>query len=865
MRLADTLEIGSGRDVVIDVDYDFFFDCEETVADAPWKQLSMAPSPSEIIEAYHSLNFRSIVAHDEALETCIHEGIKDAVCIHFDYHHDWYIAPDLLDALSLSSLEGSITCANYAAIGAKAGVFRKFIWVYPDHHEHPDAIQVPESLKNCGVEVFSIPYSKYKSLLHDDVEIKNIKLALACLSPEFVPEAHIREFSSLFNCDKEFEYRALDYAFERVISGRRDCQKKYFRLNLASRVISLFHGSPLSGLKTLYTGMDEVHVSPSSAFATCYILKPNSDSGWIQGIDHVSQERESVFLIAPDGEEIPGQVKGALYVSDGNKTLVTAQGDCKNYDFVVKAPVPVVAESTINDVRWTLVRNGVAIPNRQYRIDISPLPIDSSGQAEFCDWMSMPWEALTLLRSTPFYLMVFTQLHSKEPWRQFFPLVYWKRFASRCLYPLVPTSICSAEDDSYHGLSHGLDTALIAVIIAYALDIPPTPILLAALCHDFKPRASESAEMFSAVLGDVWREYSGINDKRMIYAVSSHSELSPVKDDVANVLRDADRVRLSWERGYEPKFFSTEIGAEIAQNGANYLGELQARLMFSHNVFLEIHSLNSHFELIIWHLGRRYTVGNTASLSLERVNYLAALFNVSSVVLFPEEPDRDRVSLTLPRELPLVRVGILQTPTDIYRVQDDDHIIWTIKAKMFMAGKPPKLVSGTNGDHQSIIRSLHVEVGYENIGWICDNLLELASINAALVYSRDPSADEGDEFRFITKCILRRKYRNLNLSSVRLIAPVSWCWLDRPEDTAFVLTPAQDSYSPLTATIGPRLVGGNVFEDTLEDVRRRRERCGSCCLSINCVSFDFASWQGSASKVPRNSAKFRSWAPYSAD
>lgn len=866
---ARPFESGAG-DIVIDIDYDFFFDCEEAVIDAPWKKLSMAPPPTELINSFNQFEFLHIVAHDEALKACIEQGIQDSLWIHFDYHHDWHITPEQIDALSLGSLDGAITCGNYAALGAKAGLFKKFVWVYPDHHQDISAIKLPQSLEWCGVEVFSIPYSKYKILIEPSINFEKIKLVIMCLSPDFVPEIDMKNYFKNFDCDKEFQYRSLDYAFEAVVSGRRDCQKKYFRLNLSSRAVSLFHGSPVPGLKTLGAGTRQVHGSPSSAFAACYGLKPDSDLGWFQGIDHIAQGQEAVFLVTPDQQEISGGQNLSLYVISGDSSHITGLGGCKDHDLILRAPVPIQAEISVSDVRDYLLQHGVIIPERGSSIDISPLPVDRDALNDFCDWMRMPWDALAMLRSTSFHLMVFTQLHTQEAWQQFFPLAYWQRLASRCLYPLIPRSLCSTEDEGYHGLSHGLETALIAVIFSYALGVPAAQAFLAALCHDLKPSApgkgliaTESAEIFAALLDGEWRDYSGAHDQRMIDAVSSHSEQSPVKDPIAMVLRDADRVRLSWERVYAPHFFSTDIGKEFARNGANYLGELQARLMFSDNVRMEVHPLRAGSKLTLWHLGRRYEIGNNVSLSPGHLNYLAALFNVSGVILFPgQASDEDCISSALPSNLPVIRVRNWLGATNVADPQSERdlmrQVIWVLEAN-------------ASFDRDTLIRlrglpvadTPHIEVGHENLSWICDNLLELASMDAALVYCRNTHKDDGDELRQIARALFQRKQRIGDLSSVRLVTPQSWCWLERPEDAPVVLAAAKDSYSPLTAALGPWFVG-DVFERTLEDVRRRREHCEDCSLAINCVSSDFASANGGAIKMPRNAQAFRMWTPYAA-
>jgi hypothetical protein len=201
---------------------------------------------------------------------------------------------------------------------------------------------------------------------------------------------------------------------------------------------------------------------------------------------------------------------------------IWGRGGCKDHDLILKAPVPIVAESAVSDVRQYLLQHGFIIPGLDSRIDISPLPVDTDAQQAFCDWMGMPWEALAVLRSTP--LMVFTHLRTREAWQQFFPLVYWQRLASRCLYPLVPGSLCSTEDDGYHGLSHGLETALIAIIISYSLGVPAAHGFLAALCHDLKAGPDESAEIFAALLDGAWRDYAGAHDQRMMEPLRTASE-----------------------------------------------------------------------------------------------------------------------------------------------------------------------------------------------------------------------------------------------------------------------------------------------------------------------------------------------------
>ena len=111
-KLSKVIEILQNGNYILDVDYDFFFDREETVADTPWKNLSQNPSPNEFLSRYHKVDFNQVIAHDEALKLWVDKNISSATCIHIDHHHDWHIDPQLLDSASLGSIEGLITWGN---------------------------------------------------------------------------------------------------------------------------------------------------------------------------------------------------------------------------------------------------------------------------------------------------------------------------------------------------------------------------------------------------------------------------------------------------------------------------------------------------------------------------------------------------------------------------------------------------------------------------------------------------------------------------------------------------------------------------------------------------------------------------------
>ena len=322
---------------------------EESINDAPWKKLSDDPSLEEFMSRYSSVNFKQIIAHDEALEVWVDSNVSNATCFHIDYHHDLYIEPYILDNASLGTIDGLITCANYGALALKAGIVKNYVWVYPDNHKDLPRIELPSSLALCGVDVCCIPYSIFKTEFEPYIKVEHIKLAIMCLSPDFVPLKEIKNFFEIFNCDQEFRYRALDYAYEYVLSGRKNLQKKYFRIGLSEKSITLFHGSPVKGLNRISSKNGLVHVSPSSAFAASYGLTPDSKLGWIQGIDYISRESETVYLIPPEGKSIPKDYKTSLYLTSIKDIPIKSKGDCSNHDFILNNSLDVLKENNIND------------------------------------------------------------------------------------------------------------------------------------------------------------------------------------------------------------------------------------------------------------------------------------------------------------------------------------------------------------------------------------------------------------------------------------------------------------------------------------------------------------------------------------
>lgn len=124
----------------------------------------------------------------------------------------------------------------------------------------------------------------------------------------------------------------------------------------------------------------------------------------------------------------------------------------------------------------------------------------------------------------------------------------------------------------YHGLSHTIQVAMFALDIADSINQAPLPVLLAAALHDCArtndawcvnhgPNAVPVGKQF---LEQYYPNMSQADVNQILYAVENHTTGRNAPDGVSACLWDGDRIRLSWERGYNPDFFSTKRGQMIA-------------------------------------------------------------------------------------------------------------------------------------------------------------------------------------------------------------------------------------------------------------------------------------------------------------
>ncbi|MDD4520363.1 MAG: hypothetical protein EOM53_00850 [Alphaproteobacteria bacterium] len=124
----------------------------------------------------------------------------------------------------------------------------------------------------------------------------------------------------------------------------------------------------------------------------------------------------------------------------------------------------------------------------------------------------------------------------------------------------------------YHGFSHTEQVGLFGIDYALSLNKSPLPVVLAAGIHD-AGRMGDGYDPFHAKRGaELAKEYIRMYDfilkedekRDIVKAVLSHTTGQEADNYISACLWDADRTRLSWERGYDEKYFNTERAKRVA-------------------------------------------------------------------------------------------------------------------------------------------------------------------------------------------------------------------------------------------------------------------------------------------------------------
>lgn len=153
----------------------------------------------------------------------------------------------------------------------------------------------------------------------------------------------------------------------------------------------------------------------------------------------------------------------------------------------------------------------------------------------------------------------------------------------------------------YHGLTHTAQVALFGTELALATGTSPVPVLLASGLHDCARTHDDDCMLHGPRCEKIARDFLATNyptlsyraREQIVYAVVNHSRNIPAPDMVSACLWDADRIRLAWELGYNPQFFCTEYGREIA----SLAPPMQAQYKLRQDKFLIQHNIKTRRQI----------------------------------------------------------------------------------------------------------------------------------------------------------------------------------------------------------------------------------------------------------------------------
>lgn len=151
----------------------------------------------------------------------------------------------------------------------------------------------------------------------------------------------------------------------------------------------------------------------------------------------------------------------------------------------------------------------------------------------------------------------------------------------------------------YHGLyTHTSAVVFRGIDYALALGQNPKPVVLACAFHDMArindyddlEHGKNAIPLAQRLLLEIPYQISPIERNAIMFAVENHSLNLDAPDYISACLWDADRTRISWECGYEDRFFTTQRAKQIASsNGDKYITFMAKRLSeYAHSILTDL-------------------------------------------------------------------------------------------------------------------------------------------------------------------------------------------------------------------------------------------------------------------------------------
>lgn len=569
--------------VLWDLDFDFFLDSERAILEDGDKQYWL--QPDALLSTYRQALRTPVVYHRECLRLWDQAKLQGWIGIHFDAHPDLFDEIDPgLGNLRLGRRGDCVTDGNYLLIALREGILSHVIWVLPDWQ---DLDYYRNRFNKINPELAArVEMQHYCDFITSEHARWTPQRIDAAFSPDFTPLPMVADFACFMGADEDL----IETIVEASLSYRQRCLDPRSVAFMPDQTPSistsqavLYHGTSIGDLETLIPSQHSpVFASTSPGFAACFGLGLNDQQGWIHGIDELTEARPFVYLLVPS--EFASRLEQPLYlyrITKDREHFVPA-GTAVGFEYAASTPVTVAGYQRFERTDSALAHYGVRVyigrtprihdPILLTLVDRYREIVEAHFEMRVMDLVALP----NFARLLQLFFLARGLISPDVSLRT--QAAIWWRWLECSLAPHA-RSYSQQSDLGYHGFEHSLFVARVAVHLALEEGINPLPVIAAALLHD-AGRLSDQADHAHAELGadiaalilEPWlgQYLDAPTRQQVIEAIRHHTELTPATDAVAACLRDADRLRLAWEQGFDPAFFATKTGTLYARRPAQY-------------------------------------------------------------------------------------------------------------------------------------------------------------------------------------------------------------------------------------------------------------------------------------------------------
>ncbi len=867
--------------IILDVDYDFFFNNEHSISTYPWKKYDT--NPEEFYKLHSHYNFIPVVQHDEALMKWDNDGLFDTVCVHFDHHHDLYIDLSTFFSLKAGQRLTGIHCGNYLAHAIKDGIIRELIWVYPDNKILPSIPYELKKILNKYVAISVLSYSQYIRDWYPRIIKSDVVNAVSALSPDFVPANFFNDFYKFHTVDQDFKTLSAEFAFKSILLGTSPSNARRFsNVNILPRLVRWFYGSHIQNLKELNPSNGKLHISSSQGFASCYGLLHKNKRGWIQGIQRIGHREESIYLYVPPKLNHELNLPFSLYSTNINEHSIGSVSINSGYDHVVFKRLEVKDETQLKTVRQMLKDFGVKLYSEQifsgkkgvFKLIEQQIP-------EFSKWMNLEWRACLSLPFIPFYILLFnTRQKGMGYSAPFFPLIYWEQWISRELLPEVKR-VSHLTDKGSDSLSHCLEVAIKSIIVAYAENKNPI-IAVFSVCYqniissqpDNSKNYSESVQLIKQLLATTWKDQA--NNSWIDCVTESiyyHDDNKPFPNVITNLIRDADRIQLAWVHGYQAKNFSTETGQTLAKLGGIHYETVRSLLTFSNYNYIEFYIRDGQIEILLWHSGLRFIISKGEEPDFDSLACKSSTYNVNRLILYPgteylhQHIEKFSIAMNLNVSVVLPYNGEQQdsmlaghsgssrfeeTLVDLGEINNPNEIDW-------LHNFPSQQENHGN-------RNFFLELTHINCHWVLREIMSLIKLGIRIIpYRKNRSRNDilcltKNDLNEIAKTLIKLKKEDENAIEIGLRGNISWCSIQNHQLSFAIFEPRVSNWVPYSSDSETFLLEG-LFVKLKELPSQLPVDCNACPYLFNCLGGESYPMK-KGFPVLANPELMKNWNPY---